>query len=67
MDLLRRIERHLRRSGTAATRFGRDAVNDPRFVFDLRRGREPRPKVQARISAFLDECESRVGGRRRGA
>ena len=67
MDLLRRIERYLRRSGTAATRFGRDAVNDPRFVFDLRRGREPRPRVQARVLAYLDEGEKQAVGRRRSA
>ena len=57
MNLLRRIELHLRRSGTAPTRFGRDAMGDPRFVFDLRRGREPRPRVTARIGAYLDEAE----------
>ena len=60
MKLLRRIEHYLERSGTAATRFGRDAARDPRFVFDLRRGREPRPRVEARILAFLEEAESRI-------
>lgn len=64
MHLLRRIEIYLRRSGTAATRFGRDAVNDPRFVFDLRRGRCPRPRIEARVVAYLDEGERRIGGRR---
>jgi hypothetical protein len=57
LNLLGRIERHLRRSGTPPTRFGRDALGDPRLVFDLRRGREPRPRVAARISAYLDEAE----------
>ena len=61
MDLLGRIETYLRRSGTRPTRFGRDALRDPRFVFDLRLGREPRPKVTARVSAFLDEAERRIG------
>lgn len=61
MNLLGRIELYLRRSGTAPTRFGRDAARDPRFVFDLRRGREPRPRVAARISAFLDEAERGTG------
>lgn len=54
MNLLRRIEIYLRRSGTAPTRFGRDAVGDPRFVFDLRNGREPRPATRARVAAWLD-------------
>jgi len=38
------------------TRFGRDAVNDPRFVFDLRRGREPRQQTVERIVHFLDDA-----------
>jgi hypothetical protein len=62
VDLLGRINSYLRRSGTAATRFGRDSVNDPRFVFDLRRGREPRPLMRAKVLAFLDERERRNAG-----
>jgi hypothetical protein len=57
MYLLRRIERHLRQSGTPATRFGRDAVHDPRFVFDLRNGREPRPHTESRVAHYLDRLE----------
>ena len=57
MHLLRRVERYLRRSGTPATRFGREAVRDPRFVFDLRRGREPRAATLRRVSAYLDNQE----------
>ena len=37
-----------------ATRFGREAVKDPRFVFDLRRGREPRSGTIRRVRAFLE-------------
>lgn len=58
MLLLRRIELYLRRSETSATTFGRTAVNDPRFVHDLRRGREPRPETEARVQAWLDRKES---------
>jgi hypothetical protein len=65
LELLGRIELYLRRSGTAPTRFGRDATRDPRFVFDLRRGRRPRARVEARITAFLDEAERRIARRRR--
>lgn len=61
MILLRRIERYLRRSGTPATRFGRDAVRDPRFVFDLRRGREPRSPTLRRVHAYLDGVEAGIG------
>ena len=53
MHLLSMIERHLRNSGVAPTRFGRDAVNDPRFVLDLRNGREPRPATMDRVSAYI--------------
>jgi 2,4-dienoyl-CoA reductase-like NADH-dependent reductase (Old Yellow Enzyme family) len=57
MHLLSMIERHLRNSGVAATRFGRDAVNDPRFVLDLRNGREPRPSTAERVSAYIARCD----------
>ncbi|MFZ5747212.1 MAG: hypothetical protein ACOY45_06085 [Pseudomonadota bacterium] len=53
MVVLRKIERFLRESGMAETRFGRLAVRDPRLVHDLRRGREPRAPMVARIEAFL--------------
>lgn len=62
MHLLGRIERHLRRSGTPVTKFGRLAVHDPRFVLDLRNGREPRAATAARVAAYLDTVE-RDGGR----
>ena len=54
MHLLTRIERHLRVSGVSATRFGRDAVGDPRFVLDLRNGRVPRGATVARVEAHID-------------
>ena len=55
--LLRRIERYLRFSGTPPTSFGRSAVRDPRFVFDLRRGRQPGPTIIRRVAAYLDRLE----------
>ncbi len=54
MSLLFQIERCVRRTQLTPTRFGRDAVGDPRLVFDLRRGREPRPATAARIKAFIN-------------
>lgn len=63
MHLLRRVEKYLRRSGMPAARFGREAVNDPRFVFDLRRGREPRELMSARVAAYLDRNEAEGGDR----
>ena len=55
--LLRRIERYLRISGMTAARFGRESVRDPRLVFDLRRGREPRARLNAALHAYLDRRE----------
>ena len=57
VHLLREVEKFLRSSDIPPTRFGREAVGDPRFVFDLRRGREPRPITAARVRAFLEESQ----------
>ena len=56
MNLLREVEKYLRRNETAPTRFGREVVGDPRFVFDLRNGRDPRPSTVARVTAFLESA-----------
>jgi len=58
-NLLSGHKRHLRNSGTPPTRFGRDAVGDPRFVLDLRNGREPRARTTQRVSAYIAACERR--------
>lgn len=58
MHLRRRIELYLRRTAMAPTRFGREVVGDPRFVFDLRNGREPREKTSARVHHWLDGQET---------
>jgi len=54
VNLLREIEKFLRRNDTPPTRFGRDVVGDPRFVFDLRNGRDPRPATVKRVLAYLE-------------
>lgn len=51
--LLTQVERCLRKRNIAASRFGREVAHDPRFVFDLRRGREPRPHTAERVLAFI--------------
>ena len=66
MNLLNRIERYIARHGTSATRLGREVMNDPSFVRQLRNGRELRPETVARISAWLAANE-RASGRRRCA
>jgi hypothetical protein len=57
MSLLARIHRYMRRTGVTPTRFGREVVHDPRFVFDLRNGREPGDAIVARVTAWLDDRE----------
>jgi len=57
VHLLREVEKFLRRSDVAPTRFGREAVGDPRFVFDLRNGRDPRPTTIARVRAYLEAVQ----------
>ena len=58
MNLLRRIERHLRRHAMAPTRFGREAANDPRLIEDLRNGRQAGARVAARITAYMDRRDA---------
>jgi hypothetical protein len=55
--ILRRIERYLKSHRVPPARFGRLAVGDPRFVFDLRDGREPRAATERRVAHFLDQAE----------
>lgn len=53
--LLRRIEQFLTQHAMPATKFGRLAAHDPRFVLDLRMGRTPRPETEARTLAWMRE------------
>ncbi len=52
--LIRKIEVFLRRTGMPATKFGRLATRDPRFVLDLRNGREPRARTEKRVEHFMN-------------
>lgn len=53
MTLLMTVERYLRVTAMTPSRFGREVAGDPRLVFDLRKGREPRPHMAARMTAFI--------------
>jgi hypothetical protein len=59
VNLLFAIERHLRRTGMTPSRLGREVLNDSSFVRDLRRGRELRPKTDAKLRAYLQQHEAR--------
>ena len=54
--IIRDVENFLKQRNIAPTRFGRDAMGDPRFVFDLRRGREPGPRTVRRVRAYLENA-----------
>ena len=53
--LIRKIDVFLRRTGMAATVFGRESMRDPRFVLDLRNGRMPRARTEKRVEHFMNE------------
>ena len=53
--LIRKIEVFLRHTGMPATRFGRLATRDPRFVIDLRNGRTPRSVTEERVEHFMNK------------
>ncbi len=53
--LIRSIEKFLRDTGMAATKFGRLATHDPRFVLDLRNGRTPRSETERRVEHFMNK------------
>jgi len=52
--LLTHIEAFLRRTGMPATRFGREAVRDPRLVHDLRMGRTVGDRLRHRVMAYIE-------------
>lgn len=56
--LERRIKRVCRARGIPLSRFGRDVMGDPRFVYELGEGRTPRPKTEARVVAALNRMEA---------
>lgn len=51
--LLGAITRYCGEHGMAESRFGRQAVGDPRLVGDVPKGRDLRPATVARVEAFL--------------
>ena len=56
--LIRSIEKFLRAHDMPPTKFGRLAAHDPRFVLDLRMGREPRAPTEQRIRGFMAGFEA---------
>lgn len=58
--LLRTIETFLRTHNLPATKFGRLAAHDPRFVLDLRMGRIPRRDTELRTRAWMQGYADRA-------
>ncbi len=56
--LIPKVEKFLRTHEMPATKFGRLAAQDPRFVLDLRMGRIPRPATERRILGWMREFEA---------
>lgn len=61
MYLLRLITRHLERTHMPETLFGRVVMGDPRFVHDLRKGREPRAETVVKVCTYIarEQAEAR--------
>jgi hypothetical protein len=69
-SLRRRVEQFLKRTRISATRMGLDVTGDPKLVFEIRKGRTPRPRTEAKIAAYMDRIDREAGlfgpSRRRG-
>jgi len=56
-SLRRRIEHFLKGTRISPTRLGLDVAGDPKLVFLIRQGRVPRPRMEAKIIAYMDRIE----------
>ncbi|HEX8512269.1 MAG TPA: hypothetical protein VF688_04110 [Allosphingosinicella sp.] len=56
-SLRRRIEQFLKRTRISPTRLGLDVTGDPKLVFTIRKGREPRPRMEAKIIAYMERID----------
>ena len=52
-QLLRRVDSWLARTGTSASRLGREVSNDPSLIDDMRNGREPRRATIDKLLRFM--------------
>jgi hypothetical protein len=59
-ELLERIERFCERHDIAETRFGREAINNPAFISNLRKHPPVSPTLETmnRVKAFMDGRDS---------
>jgi len=60
-DFRAEIEAFLARTGISPSRFGKEAVGDPRFVFDVReKGRAPSARLMDAVTGFMARNETAV-------
>lgn len=53
-QLLAAIDRFCQRHEMNVTAFGRDAMGDPQFVHDLRKGRQPRLDTAMKVNRYME-------------
>lgn len=54
-QILADVEAHMQRKGLRPTQFGKQALRDPNFVFDLRKGRSIGINTIERVYEFMRE------------
>jgi hypothetical protein len=54
-SLIQDVETFLSRSGMNPSDLGREAMNDPNFVFDLRAGRDVRMSTAEKLRLFMKQ------------
>jgi sulfate adenylyltransferase subunit 2 len=57
-SFLKEIDTYLARSGLDPSSFGKDALGDPNFVFDLRKGRSPSTRTMDKVRAAMRDVIS---------
>lgn len=63
-QFLARVEGFIEASGFKPSEFGRQALGDPTFVLNLRRGRSPTLATADKVMAFIAAVEAAELGRR---
>ena len=57
-SFLQEIDAYLARSGRDPSSFGKEALGDPNFVFDLRKGRSPSARTMDKVRAAMREHQA---------
>lgn len=58
--ILSKVEAFLARTGVTETRFGRDCLQDPNFMADLRGGRNCTERTIQKVLAFMKRHDARA-------